>query len=70
MLEVCSRKKTDFGTADRRRLMQRKCVPHLRRPGVHDLGIFDHNGLFQLVQTVGIAIFGFGLRIGMEPDIG
>ncbi len=29
---------------------------------------FDHNGVFHLVQMVGIATLGLGLRIGMEPD--
>lgn len=29
---------------------------------------FDHNGVFHLVQMVGTATLGLGLRIGMEPD--
>ena len=29
---------------------------------------FDYNGLFHLVQMVGIATLGLGLRMGMEPD--
>jgi len=29
---------------------------------------FDHNGVFHLVQMVGIATLGLGLRIGMKPD--
>ena len=29
---------------------------------------FDHNGVFHLVQMVGIATLGLGLRMGMKPD--
>jgi len=29
---------------------------------------FDHNGLFHVVQMVGVASLGLGLRMGMEPD--
>ena len=29
---------------------------------------FDHNGVFHLVQMVGIATLGLGLRRGMQPD--
>jgi len=27
---------------------------------------FDHNGLFHLVQMLGIMVLGFGLRLGMQ----
>ena len=30
---------------------------------------FDHNGVFHLVQMVGIATLGLGLRMGMQPDV-
>jgi hypothetical protein len=29
---------------------------------------FDHNGVFHLVQMVGIATLGLGLRLGMKPE--
>ena len=29
---------------------------------------FDHNGVFHLVQMVGLATLGLGLRMGMNPD--
>ena len=29
---------------------------------------FDHNGVFHLVQMVGLAVLGLGLRTGLNPD--
>jgi hypothetical protein len=29
---------------------------------------FDNNGVFHLVQMIGLAVLGLGLRIGMQPD--
>jgi hypothetical protein len=31
---------------------------------------FDHNGAFHLIQMVGVATLGLGLRMGMTPDTG
>ena len=29
---------------------------------------FDHNGVFHLIQMVGLAILGIGLRMSMQPE--